>query len=211
MNPTSPKFCIGLTGGIGCGKSTVARLFEAQGASIIDTDEIAHQLTQADGEGIAPVLAAFGDDYIAASGAMDRAKMRSLILTDSAAKQKLEQILHPLILRHSKERLLACNAAPYVILMAPLLLESPAFLQLVQRILLVDCDEQNQISRVMLRSGLMESEIRGIIALQTSRTARLAGADDIINNNGNSSELPGQVAALHRQYLSRINNHLTAS
>lgn len=205
MNST--PFCIGLTGGIGCGKNTVARLFEAQGALVIDTDAISHQLTQPGGQAIAPILLTFGKDYITPTGAMDRSKMRHLVFSDRSAKSKLENILHPLILALCKERLAA--SAPYTVLMAPLLLECPDFLKLVQRVLLVDCSVQNQISRVMQRSGLDESEIHAIIALQLSRTERLARADDIVQNDGTIGDLIDQVATLHQHYLN--NNHLTAS
>lgn len=211
MNPPPRPTCIGLTGGIGCGKSTVARLFRELGAVIIDTDAIAHQLTQPGGHAIAPVLANFGADYLTTAGAMDRAKMRHLIFSEMRAKSKLENILHPMILAACKEQLSAPSRAPYTILMAPLLLECPAFLALVHRVLLVDCSEQNQLSRVMLRSMLDESEIRAIIALQLPQTERCARADDIIRNDGSIDELTAQVAALHKFYLSINNNHLTAS
>jgi len=205
------KLCVGLTGGIGCGKNTVARLFEAQGAVIIDTDAIAHQLTQPGGQAIALIRASFGTDYITSTGAMDRARMRHLAFAEKYAKSKLESILHPLILATCKERLAAQSRAPYTILMAPLLLECPVFLELVQRVLLVDCTEQNQISRVMQRNGLDESEIRAIIALQLSQTERRARADDIIRNDNAISDLTDQVAALHQYYMNINNNNLTAS
>jgi len=196
------KLCVGLTGGIGCGKSTVAKLFEAQGARIIDTDAIAHQLTRPGGISIAKIQAQFGKDFITPEGALDRSKMRQFIFADADAKRKLESILHPLILETSKAQLSACVHAPYTILMAPLLLESPDFLQLTQCILLVDCTEQNQIGRVIQRSQLDESEIRAIIAQQISPAERRSLADDIIQNNGSFDELTNQVSVLHRQYMS---------
>jgi len=196
------KPCIGLTGGIGCGKSTAAKLFEAQGACIIDTDAIAHRLTQRGGIAIPQIQAHFGSEFITAEGALDRSKMRGLIFSDAEAKHKLEKILHPLILETSKAELSACDDAPYTILMAPLLLESPEFLQLTQRILLIDCTEQKQISRVMQRSQLDESQIRAIIAQQISSAERRSLADDIIQNNGSLDELTDQVSVLHRQYMS---------
>lgn len=205
------RLCVGLTGGIGSGKSTVAGLFEALGACIIDTDAIAHQLTQPGGLSIPLILAAFGEDYFTPAGAMDRSKMRRLILAEPAARNKLENILHPLILAACKQQLASPRDAPYTLLMAPLLLENPPFLQLVQRILVVDCSIRNQISRVMQRGGLIEPEIRGIIALQLPRTERLALADDIIQNDGMCDNLAGQIAILHRQYSNTNNNHLTGS
>ncbi len=202
----SALLCIGLTGGIGCGKSTVAQLFEAQGASIIDTDAIAHQLTQPEGLAIAPIRATFGTDYLTTTGAMDRTRMRQLIFADQNAKQKLQEILHPLILETSKIYINQSDTKlPYLILAVPLLLESPSFLRLVQRILVVDCSEKNQISRVMQRNQLKENEIRAIIAQQASSADRLARADDIIQNDGVRENLKNQVATLHQRYLN-INN-----
>ncbi len=194
------KLCIGLTGGIGSGKSTVARLFEQHGAGIIDTDVIAHQLTQPDGEAIAALRKTFGGDFITVDGAMDRAKMRALIFSDATAKQRLEQILHPLIRAHAKAQLMKFQAAPYIIIVVPLLPESPAFQQLVQRILVVDCDEATQIARVIMRSRLTEAEVRAIIARQTPRSARLQLADDVIHNDAGLDELAAQVASLHERY-----------
>lgn len=205
INANHGKLCIGLTGGIGCGKSTVAKLFATQGACIIDTDAIAHQLTQPGGRAIPQIQTAFGASFISPEGALNRSMMRQLIFSDTNAKSRLENILHPLILESSKAQLAKCSQAPYVILMVPLLLESPAFLQLVQRVLLVDCTEQQQIARVMQRSQLDESEIRAIIATQSSPAERIAHADDIIQNSGTLDDLTDQVATLHRQYQSMSN------
>ena len=205
MSPTqSKRLCIGLTGGIGCGKSTVAQLFAAQGASIIDTDLIAHQLTQAGSIAIEPISKAFGANYITPLGALDRTRMRQLIFADKDAKNKLEKILHPLILETS---ILLINQADnnYAILVAPILLESPTFLQLVQRVLVIECGIEQQISRVMQRSELSETEVRLIIAGQISSAERLARADDIIQNNGQRVDLNNQVLALHQHYLSLAN------
>ncbi len=202
-----PQLCVGLTGGIGSGKSTVSRMFEELGAAIIDTDSIAHQLTQADGQAIPSICNSFGKNYLTPAGALDRGKMRNLIFTEHEAKTRLENILHPMILPTCKAQLAKTTTAPYTLLSAPLLLECPTFLSLVQRVLLVDCTEQNQISRVIQRSGLDESQIRAIIAIQLSRAQRLAHADDIIDNNGAISNLTEQVKTLHLRYL----NNLTAS
>lgn len=195
------QLCIGLTGGIGCGKSTVARLFESHGAGIIDTDEIAHQLTQPGGQAIASIRAAFGPDYLTDTGALDRTRMRQLIFSDTDARRKLENILHPQILAISASRLATHARVPYVILMVPLLLENPGFMQLVQRVLLVDCTEKNQIERVKQRSQLDETEIRAIITQQLAPEIRIARADDIIQNDGTHDELENQVAAMHDCYL----------
>lgn len=192
--------CIGLTGGIGCGKSTVAQLFAAHGAAIIDTDAIAHQLTRPDGAAIAPIRAAFGDAYLTADGALDRDRMRQLIFSDAAAKRRLEDILHPLILEQSNAQLLQARQSPYVVIVVPLLLESPAFRQLVRRILVVDCSDENQIARVTGRSRLSRTEVLTIIAQQTPRAVRLASADDLIGNDGDIDALKTQVEALHKRY-----------
>ena len=195
------NLCVGLTGGIGCGKSTVAALFAEHGAGIIDTDAIAHHLTQAGGEAIEAIRAAFGNGYIADDGALDRAKMRALIFSDAAAKQRLESLLHPLIREQSKAQLRQLEADPYIILVVPLLPESPAFRQLVQRVLVVDCDENTQVTRVIGRNKMTETEVRAIIARQTPRTERLQLADDVIHNDAGLDSLAGQVAALHERYL----------
>jgi dephospho-CoA kinase len=200
-------FVVGLTGGIGCGKSTVAELFAGHGAGIIDTDAIAHRLTQSGGEAIAPISTAFGKEYIADEGALDRAKMRQLIFTDAFAKQRLELILHPLILAQAKVQLGQLQTKPYVVVVVPLLPESPAFRKLVQRVLVVDCDEKTQIARIIERSRMGETEIRNIIAQQTPRAERLCLADDVIHNDAGVGNLAEQVNVLHRQYSGMQNNN----
>ena len=204
----SRKLCIGLTGGIGSGKSTVAEFFRELGAFIIDTDAISHELTRENGQAIPAIRSAFGADFIDHRGALDRAKMRRLITADAPSKARLERILHPMILDISKT--LMHTDAPYLMLVAPLLLEAPDFLQLVDRVLLVDCREQNQIVRVMQRSAMSELEIRAIIALQLSRAERRKRADDIIQNDSTREDLKLRVATLHLHYLNLLNNHLTA-
>jgi len=205
MIKAAAQLVVGLTGGIGCGKSTVAGLFAEHGAGIIDTDAIARRLTQSGGDAIAAIRAAFGDDYITAEGALDRAKMRGLIFSDSAAKQRLELILHPLILEQAKLQLRRLQDKPYVILAVPLLPESPAFMQLAQRVLVVDCDEHTQVARVIGRSRMGEAEIRGIIAQQTPRAERLRIADDVIHNDAGMDSLAEQVNILHVHYSAMQN------
>lgn len=202
MSSGARRLCIGLTGGIGCGKSTVARLFEKSGVTVVDTDRIAHQLTQAGGEAIPAIASTFGIDYFDVNGALDRSKMRGLIFSDANAKRKLENILHPMILQACIAKIQANDRAPYVMLMAPLLLECPGFLELVQRVLLIDCAKHNQIARVKQRSGLDETQICAIIAQQMDSEERLARADDIIRNDGAFDDLTDQVTALHQYYLS---------
>jgi dephospho-CoA kinase len=201
------NFIVGLTGGIGCGKSTVADLFAELGAGIIDTDIIARRLTEAGGEAIAEIRADFGDDYINADGALNRAKMRRLIFSDAPAKQRLEMTLHPLILEQAKVQLGHLQTKPYIILVVPLLAESAAFRQLIQRILVVDCDEDTQVARVIPRSQMDAAEVRSIITQQTPRAERLQLADDIIHNDVGLDSLAEQVAVLHEQYSAMQNNN----
>lgn len=201
LRQAQDRLCVGLTGGIGCGKSTVAKMFQERGALIIDADEIAHQLTQADGCAIDAIRAAFGDRYITPDGSLDRAKMRELIFSDGVAKHTLERLLHPLILDQAQRQIMQVPLAPYIVMVVPLLLESPAFLQLVQRILVVDCDESRQVERVMQRSKLSEAEVRTIMAQQAPRQQRLSAANDVIHNNGGFTSLTQQVEALHNVYF----------
>jgi dephospho-CoA kinase len=196
--------CIGLTGGIGCGKTTVADMFAKFGAGIIDTDVIAHRLTQAEGVAIPAIRSEFGNAYINRDGALNRDEMRGLIFSDAAAKQRLELILHPLILEQAKSQLLQLHSKPYIIIIVPLLPDSPAFQQLVQRILVVDCAEDSQVARVVRRSRMSEAEVRTIIAQQTARAERLKLADDVIRNDADMDSLAAQVAALHQRYLANL-------
>ena len=198
---------VGLTGGIGSGKSTVAELFAQLGAGLIDTDVIAHHLTRANGNAIAAIRTAFGKEYITEAGTLDRTTMRRLIFSDAAAKQQLERILHPLIIEQAKTQLQQLQTQPYIILIVPLLPESPAFQQLVQRVLVVDCDENTQLARVMARSDMSEAEVRNIIAQQTPRAKRLQLADDIIHNETGLDSLAAQTKVLHAQYLRMQNSN----
>jgi len=192
---------VGLTGGIGSGKSTVADLFASHGAAIIDTDAISHRLTQSGGIAIPSIRAGFGERYIGDDGALNRSEMRALVFSDPTAKSRLEQLLHPLILSQAESELSQASATPYAILVVPLLPQVPAFRRLVQRVLVVDCDEATQLARVVQRSGLREAEARAIVASQTPRAERLKLADDIIRNDGDLDALADQVDALHRHYL----------
>lgn len=207
MNKRTAQLVVGLTGGIGCGKSTAAELFAKHGAGIVDTDQIAHSLTQSGGDGIAAIRAAFGGDYITADGALDRAKMRSLVFSDAAAKQRLEHILHPLILEQARMQLARLQTRPYIILVVPLLAESPGFRKLVRRMLVVDCGEATQVARVTGRSGMGSEEVRAIIAQQASRAERLRLADDVIHNDTGVDRLAEQVAVLHRKYSTMQNSN----
>ncbi len=193
-------FVVGLTGGIGSGKSAAAEEFARLGAAVIDTDAIAHELTRAGGAAIAGLRRALGEEYVDAAGAMDRAKVRALVFADATAKARLEALLHPMI-RAESERRIAASAAPYVVHVVPLLIESPDYRKRVQRVLVVDCPPRLQQERVRRRSGLADDEIERIIGAQTSRPARLAAADDVIDNSGTLDALHKQVRALHQRYL----------
>ena len=191
---------VGLTGGIGSGKSAAAAEFGRLGATVVDTDAIARQLTVAGGPAMAQVRRLFGDDFVDAAGALDRAKMRKLAFRDPAAKKKLEQLLHPLIRAESELRIAAASG-PYVIHVVPLLVESPGYRRRVTRVLVVDCPDDLQVERVRQRSSLAEDEVRRIIASQAQREARLAAADDVIDNSSSLDALHKQVRELHAKYL----------
>lgn len=196
---SAAAFSVGLTGGIGSGKTTVANMFAARGASVIDTDQIAHALTRPGGVAIPAIAEQFGKEFIASTGALDRARMREAVFSDATAKLRLEAILHPLI-RSECER--EAREAPglYVILVVPLLVESGDWKQRVTRVLVVDCPEQQQIIRVMDRNGLSEAQVRAIMANQATRQQRLAAADDIVPNTGDTAALEPQVERLHQLY-----------
>lgn len=195
-------YVVGLTGGIGSGKSAAAAMFAELGASVVDTDAIAHMLTRPHGAAIGPIRAAFGEQVIAPDGALDRAAMRRLAFSEPQAKRRLEQILHPMI-RDDCERQIRGAEGPYVILVVPLLVESGAYRERVDRVVVVDCPEQLQVERVGARSGLPADEVRAIMEAQASRSERLAVADDVINNGGSLSDLRPQVERLHASYLRR--------
>lgn len=194
------RFTVGLTGGIGSGKSTVAREFEARGVTVVDADALAHRLTAPDGAAIPAVRAAFGDEVVDASGALDRARMRAIAFGDASARRRLEAILHPMI-RAETERLAQAAPGRYVILMIPLLVESGDPRARCDRVLVVDCPEAEQIRRVMARSHLARAEVEAIMASQASRAARLAAADDVVDNGGDPAGIGAQVDALHHKYL----------
>jgi len=197
------SFIVGVTGGIGCGKSTVTDLLAARGAAVVDTDAIAHQLAGANGAAMPAIAAAFGSSVLRANGGLDRVKMRRLVFADASARARLEAILHPMIRRESEERCAAASAAkaPYVLLVVPLLLESGSYRDRVTRVLVIDCDEEVQVSRVMARSGLSANEVRAIMATQASRAERLAAADDVLLNDGDLESLRDQLDVLHERYM----------
>ena len=194
------RYAVGLTGGIGSGKSTVAARFAERGIVVIDADAAAHRLTSPRGAAISAIHDAFGADFIDASGALDRDRMRERAFSDPAEKRRLEAILHPMI-RDLCERQREAATSPYVLLVVPLLFESGNWQMRVQRTLVVDCSEEIQIERVMRRSGLTAEAVRAIMASQIAREARLALADDVIDNSGADYALDAPIVALHERYL----------
>ena len=204
-------FVVGLTGGIGSGKSTVAELFAQRGAALVDTDVIAHALTGAQGGAMRELAAAFGDGVLRADGGLDRAAMRRLAFADPVVRVRLEAILHPLIRAHSEVACAAAVAAPYVLLIVPLLVESADYRRRADRVLVVDCDAAVQIARVMARSGLAAEEVEAIMATQASRAQRQAAADDLVFNDGEMAALAAQVDSLHEKYLDLARSKLHAA
>jgi dephospho-CoA kinase len=194
------KFVVAVTGGIASGKTTVAKLFETLGADLVDTDEIAHALTRAGQPAVVQIGRQFGEEYLDAEGALDRTRMRALVFSDADARRKLEAILHPLIRARAAARV-DSSPAPYVLLVVPLLVETGGYRGLVQRVLVVDCDEELQVTRAMRRGGLSEQQARAILASQATREQRLGAADDVITNNAGLAELADQVRQLHTRYL----------
>ena len=188
---------IGLTGGIGSGKSTVATLLASLGAVIVDTDRIARELTLSGGAGIAPLRAAFGDAAIAVDGSLDRARMRTLAFADTAMRERLEAILHPLIGIEVERQANLASSAAAIVFDVPLLVESGRWRGRVGRVWVVDCSEQRQVERVVARSGWREEQVRAVLAQQASRAERRAAADAVIDNDRFTlGELAAETRAL---------------
>lgn len=194
-------FVVALTGGIGSGKSTATSIFESLGVPIVDVDVIAHQLT-AIGEPLVQTIAAtFGADYVTKEGALNREKMRQLVFNVPQSRLKLEAILHPAIHARALQMLAINSQAPYQILAIPLLTENSRYKNSINRVLVIDCNESEQIKRTMQRSGLAESDVRNIMSAQISRKKRLALADDVIENIGNLTELRQSITKVHKKYI----------
>lgn len=198
-----PIDIVGLTGGIGSGKSAAAAHFAALGVPVVDADVIAHALTGPNGAAMPLLAAEFGCQVVAENGALDRAAMRALAFADPDSRRRLESILHPLI-RAECVRQLDAACGPYALLVVPLLFENPDYLALVRRSLLVDCAEDVQLARVQARSGLTADAVRAIMAAQMPRVQRLAQADDVIDNDGSLAALQLQVEAKHQYYLANL-------
>lgn len=194
-------YCVALTGGIGSGKSAVADGFAGLGVAVVDTDGLARELTRPGGDAMPEIIEAFGPESVAPDGGLDRAWMRARVFgEDTAARRRLEAILHPRIRLEAARRVARAESA-YVILVVPLLVEYGGYDDIADRVLVVDCDESTQVARVIRRDGYSEARVRSMIAAQTSRQARLRTADDILLNEGGMNDLPGKVAALHQRYL----------
>lgn len=193
------KFTVGLTGGIGSGKTTISQLFAELGATIIDTDVIARSLTQPNTAASEQIKAVFGAEYIEKNGAMNRNAMRKLVFKNKEAKTKLEGILHPLIFKEA-QRQADLVTEGYPIFVVPLLTESSRWKNQTTRILVVDCTEEDQIARVMQRNQLSRQEVEAIMASQATRADRLSIANDVIHNQSNLIELEPQVERLHALY-----------
>jgi len=194
---------LGLTGGIGSGKSSVASFLAKRGAWVIDTDQIAHQICAPRGVAIEPIKREFGSEFILQDGSLNRAKMREHVFTDTESKRKLEAITHPLI---RQETILQAenglkNHAPYLVFVVPLLLESGTWTGNLDHIAVVDCEEEVQIERVMERSQLDRQGVLAIMAHQASRGERLAIADTVIHNQGDLASLEVEVDRLHQKML----------
>jgi dephospho-CoA kinase len=194
----SNPYKVGLTGGIGSGKSLVSKMFADLGVPVIDADDIAHELIKPGSPLIDNIINILGKDIIDSSGMLDRDKLRSLIFSDSESKEKLEAIMHPHVF-DTINRKISEISAPYCILSIPLLVETNAR-DMVDAVLVVDCPVSLQIERVSRRDGVTSEDVQKIIQLQASRDSRILAADDVINNEGTIAELQQAVTALHEKY-----------
>jgi len=190
---------IGLTGGIGSGKSEVAHAFEARGIEVADADQAAHAVSARGKPGFDSVVAAFGPASVGSDGELDRTWLRRRVFGDAEDRTRLESILHPLI-RAFLANAIAAWRGPYGLLSVPLLLERGGMLPHVARVLVVDCPEDEQVRRVVARGGLAAEDVRAVMATQMTRAARLARADDVVDNSGTVAEIAPQVARLDAFY-----------
>ncbi len=192
---------IGLTGGIGSGKSTVAGMFARRGVPVIDTDLIARELVAPGQPALARIAELFGGGILAADGSLDRAAMRRRVFGDDDARRQLEALLHPLIREEAMRRLQTLDT-PYCLLVIPLLVENGGW-PVIDRVLVVDAPEESRIRRTMQRDGLDEATLRAILAAQCDPASRLAAADDVLVNDGPPEALEAKVETLHRRYLAQ--------
>jgi len=192
-------FVVGLTGGIGSGKSAASKAFAGLGVEVVDTDALAHELSAPGTPGLAAIRTAFGSDLVLQSGELDRASLRKKVFADPSARARLEAVLHPLIVAEARRRMAAWQG-PYGVIVVPLLLERGGLAASVDRILVVDCPEAEQVRRAVARSALSEADVRAIMATQFDRSRRLAAADDILDNAGSLDAIAPQVEELDRSY-----------
>ena len=204
---------VGLTGGIGSGKTAVSDLLAQLGAGIIDTDLIAHQITAPNGAAIPLIQERFGSEFIDSSGVLDRAKMRSLVFADPEARKALETITHPLIreetIRQAAELINA--KVPYLVFVVPLLIESGNWVSLLDYLVVVDCPEEVQTERVMHRSKLPRNEVERILKTQVNRQERIAYANVVIENQGSLADLQAQILELHQKILQNQKDRTSSS
>ena len=198
---------VGITGGLGSGKTTISQLFEELGVPVIDTDVISRQLTSLNGGAIPRIREVFGETVFQPDGNLDRGTLRAQIIADEQVRKLLETILHPMIM-DEVSRKIAAISSPYVLVVVPLLVETGAYDEMLDRVLVVDCDEQTQVKRALARGGWSEVEIHGMIGKQASREQRLERADDVINTDCKLDELVGRVKALHEKYLGKASQAL---
>ena len=195
-------YSIGLTGGIGSGKSTVAAMFHELGAGIVDADILVHELIAPSGAAVEELAREFGAEAISADGGLDRAWMRARAFGDEEARRRLEAILHPRVRAAAEQRAVALSAlVPYIVFVIPLLVESGSWRSRVERILVVDCVEATQLSRVAARPGMDETTARAILRAQATRQSRLAIADDVLYNEASRADIASRVALLHGHYV----------
>lgn len=193
------KYVVGVTGGIGAGKSTVASLFARRGAGLVDTDAIARQMTAPGGAAIQAIREKFGETFIADDGSLDRTAMRNHVFNHPPARKQLETIMHGRI-REAVYAALDAATQPYVLLVVPLLIEVGSYRPILARVLVVDCAEEVQVDRASRRPDMTEDAVRAIMAAQTDRKTRLRVADDVIDNNGDLAHLEMEVVRLDEQY-----------
>jgi dephospho-CoA kinase len=189
---------IGLTGGIASGKSTVAALFAERGAKVLDTDVIAREVVEPGRPALGALVHALGEGILGRDGRLDRAELRRRLFEDAALRRDVEAILHPAIISELERQALAAGG-PYQVFVIPLLVEN-RFLSIVDRVLVVDCPEAEQLRRLMTRDGESREAAERMLASQATREQRLAAADDVVDNGGAAAALPAQVAALDAKY-----------
>jgi dephospho-CoA kinase len=194
------RYAVGLTGGIGCGKSTVADRFASRGVAVVDADAIAHRLSASGGAAISALRDAFGARFITRDGALDRTAMREHVFANDAERARLEGILHPMI-RAASDAERAAAASPYVLMVVPLLLEKRGRPVDIQRVLVVTCEQSVQIARVIQRSAMSVADVERIIATQMPQSEKVQLADDVIDNSGVPAALDAPIETLHRRYV----------